>query len=69
MRQLPQRVSRKSGSASYTLRINCAQAGLGALRELARDFGAARRLRALGETVYEIGRIKKARSGPEAVLS
>jgi len=30
---------------------------------------AARRLRALGETVYEIGRIEKAKGGPEAVLS
>ncbi len=30
---------------------------------------AARRLRALGETVYEIGRIEKARGQPEAVIS
>ena len=30
---------------------------------------AARRLRALGETVYEIGRIEKAKGGPEAVVS
>ncbi len=30
---------------------------------------AARRLRALGETVYEIGRIEKARGQPDAVIS
>ncbi|MGH8721171.1 MAG: AIR synthase-related protein, partial [Burkholderiales bacterium] len=30
---------------------------------------AAHRLRALGETVYEIGRIEKARGEPEALIS